>query len=540
MFNVGDIKPMELPLTFALALAWDINSITPTSLPVFFDSYSNREFGPNHTKEIADLLLGHDRLMGLRRHEHIEPDTFSILHHREAETVLQRYQDIEARANSLLNLLPDPQKAAFFQVVLHPIKASRINTELRISQAKNQLYGLQRRNTTNALAQRVLDLFDEDFELSQEYHNSPWVGKKWNHIVKQPHYGYTGETWHAPTRDLITGLSYVQRRQDSTRIAGQLGIAVEGHAGIRPGLACEEIDRTHPSRHELVVGLTLPTTNPYDYASHYFEIYSRGSCVLEWTVNVSETWIVVSRTAGRSSPVDTNDHRIEITIDWANVPQDFQGTVEIEVQSDGGDYEIVHLPIDNRRVPSDFSGFVQSEGCVSIEVGRLSLTECQRQFYQHLPFLGRTGQGGIQRSEAAMDDIPSLEYSFFTFSAVSEIVLHLFFTMAIEVDEDHPLLYDISVDDLVRTEVPLLESKSKGALPEAWSTAVQDGVWTRRHTFPINTSGSHTVRYRPLVARLILEKIVVDIGGIPQSYLGPPPSYQSCKEKRRSQYHSIT
>ena len=84
--------------------------------------------------------------------------------------------------------------------------------------------------------------------------------------------------------------------------------------------------------------------------------------------------------------------------------------------------------------------------------------------------------------------------------------------------------YDISLEGWTYESIGLLESVGKGMLPMGWSTAVQDGVWVRKFTFPAISSGSYSVKYRALVPGLILEKLVVDFGGLQPSYLGPLPS----------------
>ncbi|KAK6196941.1 hypothetical protein LQW54_011026 [Pestalotiopsis sp. IQ-011] len=265
---------MEVPLSFAMQLAWDIElgiSDVLARLP--------SKFGPANS---------YDRLMALRRHEHIEADSFSLLHYREAETVLERWDALLAGVQKLYNSkVADDYKPAFFELALHPIKASGIYTSLRVHLAGNQLWAEQRRNCANAIARKVLGLFDVDFQLSEEFHSL--LNGKWNHIMRQTHYGYK-DTWHAPSRDMISGMCFVEARQDSDPLVGQLGVAVEGHIGIRPGRCNEESDRTHPSRRDLVPGLTLGAMTPYGPSSRWFEIYSRGSmalnrecsCALEW------------------------------------------------------------------------------------------------------------------------------------------------------------------------------------------------------------------------------------------------------------------
>ncbi|KAG7108295.1 hypothetical protein HYQ45_018136 [Verticillium longisporum] len=527
VFNVGDIKPMEASSSFALSLAWNINSVDHSAIPSYFSTYALREFGPDHAQQIADVLAGHDRLVGLRRHEHIDTDTFSVVHNREAESIVQRWKALESQALKIFQAVPDAQKAAAYQLVLHPVKASRICTELRVTQALNQLYGLQRRNTTNVLAQRVLDLFQEDYDLEDEYHGNPWFGDKWNHIMCQPRYGYDPTTWHAPTRDMITGLSYVQTRRKSTRIAGQVGVAVQGHGGVRPGLANEECDRTHPSTGNLVPGFTLPKLSPYGPQSYYFEIFARGIEKIEWTVEPSESWIQASPASGTLLPDDKQDARVEVTINWDTAPKDFRGVVPISVRSVAGYFEQLHLPVDSRRVPDGQKAFVEAAGTVSIEAGAAHLDASLAKVYRQLPKLGRVERGSVTLQLTANPEAaPYLEYPIYLFSEPKTVSVTLYFTTVLEVRPDTPIKYDIAFDGAENTGVQLLDSPGRGDLPKGWADAVMNGVWTRQHDFTLtgDLSGPHVVRYRPLSNELNLEKIVVDAGGLQASYLGPPAS----------------
>lgn len=458
MINVGDIKPLELPFTFAMSMAWDINCVAASRIPDFFSHFSAQSIGTENAGLVADLLLQHDRLLAIRKHEHLEADTLSVLNYREAETVLSRWKTIEDAATQAFARVDCDYKAAFFQLVLHPIKASGIYTELRIAQAKNKLYGQQRRTSTNAWAKRVLHLFDEDFALSQLYHNNPWMGDKWNHIMRQPHYGYSTQTWHDPSRDLITGLCYVQQQQDSNPIAGWMGVAVEGHPGIRPGLINEETDRMQPSKNDLVPGLTVPVLSPYSAESRYFEIYSRGSKTFQWTAAGSEPWIHLSSCAGDISVNTQVDPRIEISIDWPQVPVGYDGVVHVAIRSSEGDFEQVHVPVVKRPLAFDFHGFVEADGYIAIEPGEVGLTSNQLQCYEHHPYLGRTMNGVIGRrsSMTALDisaeHIPFLNYDIYTFSEYSSVILGLCFTMALETSSEDPLTYDIAIDGTITSQ----------------------------------------------------------------------------------------
>ncbi|KLU85523.1 hypothetical protein MAPG_04546 [Magnaporthiopsis poae ATCC 64411] len=545
VFNIGDIKPMELPLTFAMKLAWNIDSITPDGIESFYKPTAESWFGDGSddstalAQDIAAAWHGYDRLVSLRRHEHIEPTTFSLLHYGEAETVARRWSELLVMAENLHSRARDEaEKAAVFQLVLHPIKASQIFILLQMTLARNQKFARQRRNTTNAMARKVLELFDADFTLSEQFHEL--LDGKWNHIMSQPHMGY-GDTWHAPSRDMISGLCYVQTRQNSNPIVGQMGVAVEGHEGVRAGRINEESERTHPSRRDLVPGVTLGLLTRYGPSSRFFDIFTRGTLVIHWTVACAmHSWVRLSQTEGSLDPRSDDpehDARIHITIDWDLVPDDFDEEVLIDVRSQEGDFEQVHLPIAGRRLPSSFKGgFVEADGHIAMPA-----TAARRPLparYQLLPDLGRTMEGAVAllrsgTSTPAPSDTRNapLEYKVYVFSEPSSAaVLLLYLNMTLDLDPAHPMSYAVQVDDGPVGEVHRLLSQgpdvaartSSGDLPEGWREAVQDCAWLRRHELGRLQSGEHTVRVWLGHSNLVLEKIVIDLGGVKPSYLGPP------------------
>ncbi|KAF3767947.1 hypothetical protein M406DRAFT_39649 [Cryphonectria parasitica EP155] len=548
VFNVGDIKPLEVPLTFAMTLAWDVESAstadddTNDGIHYFLRNLANREFGPLLSQDIARAWLEYDRLVSLRRHEHIEPTTFSLLHHNEAELIISRWQALLAQAEQIYARSPSEQKPSVFQLVLHPIKASALFTSLQITVARNQLHARQRRNSTNTLAARALALFSADFDLAEEYHGL--LGGKWNHILSQPHWGFESDTWHAPSRDMLAGLCYVQTRQASNPIAGHMGIMVEGHEGVRPGLTNENSDFTHPSKGDLVVGLTLGVMTRYGPARRWVELFTRGTCVVHWTAQVLlfGDLVRLSRMEGTLLPgkEGEEDQRLEVEVAWDHVPTAFDETVIIEFRSDEGDLEHVHLPINCRRVPDTFQeGFVEDDGYIVIPP-----TACKQlgPCYYVLPSTGRTPWGSIALDPASQTSEPPawLEYKFFTFSdpgptaeaatARSDLVLH--FNMTLDLDPDSLMQYEFSIDGspFHRHRLLDIEAVEEGdpelPSPIGWVTAVQDCAWRKLHDVRSHLlgTGEHSLRLRLLHTNMLLESILLDFGGVKESYLAPPPS----------------
>lgn len=533
VFNVGDLKPLEIPITFAMALAWNVNDIKAAGLPRFFHEMAVRDFGSELANEVGAAWRGYDRLVSLRKHELIEPDTFSLLHYNEADVVFRGWKTLLDEAEAIHKRVPEQQKAASFQLILHPIKATYILIALQVSLGRNQMFARQRRNTANKLAQRVLTLFDADFDLSEEFH--ALLNGKWNHMLSQTHYGY-GDTWHAPSRDMISGLCYVQRRQDSNPIVGQMGVAVEGHEGVRPGRINEESERTHPSRRDLVPGVTLGTMSRYGPDSRWFEIFTRGSSTIHWTATVPHSWMKLSAYHGTLSPDDENDAEVQISIDWNQIPELFSEETLIDVRSEEGDFEQIHLPVTGRRVPTTFkTGFVEAHGYVSIPATSCTVAAP----YLMLPDTGRlqTGSVALDSNLAAGEELPYLSYNFYTFSAASAASLMLQFGTTLDVSPDDIMSYDFQLDnDEVQTH-KIVQAKANDVklsaamgwyLADGWFDAAADGVWMHRHEIAgeILKPGEHTIRIRLRHSNVMLEKFVVDLGEVRESYLGPPPSFE--------------
>lgn len=75
-----------------------------------------------------------------------------------------------ATSTQLYNKLPSDAKAAFFQLVHHPILASDTLTRMWISAGMNNLRASQARLSANDLANEVESLFMQDAQLEAEYH----------------------------------------------------------------------------------------------------------------------------------------------------------------------------------------------------------------------------------------------------------------------------------------------------------------------------------------------------------------------------------
>ncbi|HWP40820.1 MAG TPA: glycosyl hydrolase 115 family protein, partial [Tepidisphaeraceae bacterium] len=175
--NVGDLKPLEFPIEFFLRMAWDPRAWPKHKLGDYTRAWAQREFGCGHADTIADIIAKYTKYNGRRKPELVEPDTFSLLHYNEADRVLAEWKQIVDAAERIYDQLPDDSRDAFYQLVLHPTKASALVTEINMTAGRNRLYAGQGRASANDLALRVQKLFQQDEELTRYYNRELGGGK---------------------------------------------------------------------------------------------------------------------------------------------------------------------------------------------------------------------------------------------------------------------------------------------------------------------------------------------------------------------------
>jgi Glycosyl hydrolase family 115/Gylcosyl hydrolase family 115 C-terminal domain len=204
--NVGDIKPMEFPISFFLDDAWNPLKWNADNIREYFTSWSADQFGPEYAAEIGALLQKYGQYNARRKPELLSADTYSLANYGEANHVQAAYYDLERKAENIEKLLPAAYRDAFFQLVLHPIKACANLNAMYVAAAKNKHFAELNNLLANLYADTVRILFEKDKEISH-YYNKVIAGGKWNHMMDQTHIGYT--YWQQPPVDKMPDVKYV-------------------------------------------------------------------------------------------------------------------------------------------------------------------------------------------------------------------------------------------------------------------------------------------------------------------------------------------
>ena len=512
--NVGDLKPMEFPISFFLDMAREPAQFTPGNLQQYTESWAAQQFGPEHAAEIASLLTGYTKLNARRKPEQLEPDTFSLTHFDEADRVFNAWQSLTERAEKINDELPPPWRPAYFELVLYPLKASAIVNELYIVAGRNHLYATQGRVSTNDLAAQARALFAEDAQLSDDY-NHKLLDGKWDHMMDQTHIGYT--FWNEPPVNAMPAVTQVQP------LAGaHIAVASEGSAFAAAG--------PFPP-------LTLPAFDNFNRQTRWVDVFNRGDRPFSFTAVPDQPWIHVSPASGEVR----EDQRLTVAIDWPTAPQG-QASGSIAIQQKDGPAVTVRVQAVNPATPSrdSLQGFVEANHYVSINAEHFTAqTSTGSVHWEKLPNFGETlsGMTIFPVTAASLEPpqpAPTLEYKMYLFDR-GACTVQAILAPTNNFVPGRGLRYALSFDDQPPRIVDALADNSQ----KAWDQAVSDGVRKVDTSLTIDTPGEHILKIRMVDPGVVFEKLIVAFpdpaarffgpnanhSPIPDSYLGPPESY---------------
>ena len=83
------------------------------------------------------------------------------------------------------------------------------------------------------------------------------------------------------------------------------------------------------------------------------------------------------------------------------------------------------------------------------------------------------------------------------------------------------LRYAISFDD---QPPQIVDALGRNSLQE-WEKAVEDSVRVSSSQHSLAAPGYHTLKFWMVDPGVVLQKLVLNLGGLPPSYLGPPESF---------------
>lgn len=497
--NVGDLKPMEFPISFFLDFAWNPAALPAEGLKAYTEKWASRQFGDTYAPEAAYLIDQYSKYAGRVKPELLDADTYSLVNGDEWHKVVEDYRLLLSRAQQLNMQLAEDIQDAFYQLVLHPIEAMCNLYELYEAHAKNKLYTQQGRNTANFYADEVVRLFDRDAEIT-DYYNNQLAGGKWMHMMDQTHIGYT--YWQQPPTNVMPAV-----RKITVPKTGQLAVAIEGDTAMWTG--------------KTTVDAAFPKFNNLSRATHYFELFNTGAGERAYRLNVPE-YVQVSSSSGKVS----DQVRIEVSIDWASAPK-MLSVANIEITGDKTSSITLPIHIDNRPLPVAISNvFVEKNGYISMEAPHYSSAFHNAPlFWKTLENYGKT-TGGVTIYPAAIDDqtvdghTPHLAYDV-VITEAGTFELHTFVSPTLDFRNSGGLRFGVSVND---SDPVIVNMRNETVDDASWGKSVAESIRILKTPLSFQR-GKNTIKFWLVSPGVVLQKLVLDTGGMKDSFLGPEETF---------------
>ena len=189
ILNVGDLKPMEYPISQFMDMAWnprkyDVNNITRHTR-----DWCAQQFGESQADEAARILNLICKYNGRCTPEMLNKNTYG-LENGEWQEVVNQYLQLEADALRQYNSLPASYHDAYRQIILFPIELMSNLHQMYFAQTQNHALYKQGNPKANVWADECERLFKRD-SIICDYYNHKMAGGKWNGMMTQKHIGYT-------------------------------------------------------------------------------------------------------------------------------------------------------------------------------------------------------------------------------------------------------------------------------------------------------------------------------------------------------------
>lgn len=522
LLNAGDIKSCEFAVDYFLTMAFDIDSFNFERVANYRTEWLCGMLGDQYRNEYQDVVNSFYKLAFARKPEFMgwgyqwttdkhgrerNTDTdFSLTNYREVDNRLSEYRRIGSTVEKILNSMSDEkQKACFYQTLYYPVKGCELLNRMILDGQRNRWYSIQQRASTKELEKSAKTCYDSLEVITKGYNSL--LGGKWDHVMTMKQ-GFAAAYFELP-----------KLRDVELAPTASLGVMAEGEAVLK-GLQ---------SFH------SLPCFNTYLRQSYYVDVFNKGATPLKWKAAVTNDWILVSKKSGETATED----RIEVSIDWAKVPAGERILGTLDITSDRGEKESVYISVFNPTSPSLAEMdtlFVENNGYVSIDAASFHRkVENDAIKMIMIPNLGcentavQLGNPIAPAQRTAGRNTPRLEYDFYTFEQGSvDVYTYVLPTFPISKDRGYAgheatnveTKYGVCID-----EGPVMTpSTSSFEYAQIWYESVLKNCRINKTTLHIDKPGKHTVKIICGDAGTVLQKVVLDFGGMKRSYMGPQPT----------------
>ncbi len=196
LLNVGDIKPMELGMKTFFDLAWNVDRYDAKTINHHQSEFLGSLFGKAYMPQFQQLLdtyyrlawsrkpefMGWEREWDSKEYTKLKDTEFSFQHYGEAQQRLADYRHIAEQVSSVMDEMPNDQRASFFEMVGFPVMAAyQMNRKFLMAQLNHEQFQAGQLAQANWAARQSQQAFDSITSLNHRYNTL--LGGKWNGMM---------------------------------------------------------------------------------------------------------------------------------------------------------------------------------------------------------------------------------------------------------------------------------------------------------------------------------------------------------------------
>ncbi|MEO6674760.1 MAG: glycosyl hydrolase 115 family protein, partial [Ginsengibacter sp.] len=522
VLNVGDIKPLEYNMQFFMDMAYNTKSFKESSYTKkHLHQWTNTVFGKEKGNTIAEILweyydLAFERrpeFMGWSQTEPTTKTTYTDYNHfyfgDEAQKRVDKYNALEQEVKKLRSKISSKDADAFYQLVYYPVVgASWINKKF-LFRDKAYFYSKQNRLSAFDYAQWSKAAYDSIVK-ETEYYNKQLAGGKWENVMSmKPRNLPVHQTPDIPELTI-----------DSASV---WSIAPEGFVTKDSSLLQNNSS------------LSLPLFDNLNKQKYFVDIFLSKNQTVTWNASVSNNWIHLSQNNGVLSPETGNKQiRIWVDVDWSKFGQNRKGNGNV-IFTSGGKQMMLNIQATkiNQPVLSGYNGFIENNGFVAMNATHFSRqTNKPSNQWKLIDGLGYTGSS-LQalplslksKSPTDPDSIKRsngfVEYDFYTFSSAAPSV-RVFTLPTHPVNNNMSVRFAVSIDN---GPLKIIDTRTSGRSDE-WKQNVLRNYAVKNEKLQHINAGRHTLRIYTIDPGVVLDRILIDLGGLKSAYSVIPQTRQ--------------
>lgn len=515
--NVGDLKPMEMPISYFLDMAYDFNKWGTSNTNSFseyekewIDSQFGEYISDDDASGIAKLNDDYLKITTYRKPEIVTSSTYSIENYNEAYRILEQIDSIKQRADKYREKIPEELQAAYFQLIYYPAVATTNVIKIQIYSGLSKAYAKLKLTSANYYAALMNEAIEFDKELENIYNvEMPGdVGDKWDGMMDQAknaaHIGY--DTWKPEG-------SYPKAEKVAGTSDASMNVIVQGKL------------KTY----------TLGSVDMEEYTninneSYYIKLMNSGNKQYNYSIASDSDWIVTDKTEGSVMEEDT----VNVSVDFGKLSSSASGKLTI---TGNGQTVTVNINAVVRDVSSfDKNTYVEAHDYVAIEAGNYSdiASGKDNAVWKEIAGYGRTRSGmkvfPTTETFYDADEAPYMEYKFYV-DNTEKYIMQTHIAPSNNVDWNNVTMkFAYSIDGGAVTNVDTITSSYIAGTwrDSTWSNAVRNNIRSIEKSLGTLDEGVHTLRIYAADPAVVMEKYIIypDSVKLKSSYLGPQESYR--------------